>query len=209
MDAEPSLAALRAGDEQAFATLVRRHGAALLRLARMHAPSHAVAEEILQETWIAVLRGLEGFEGRSSLRTWMARILVRIARERSARERRSLPFAALERSDDDDSAPSVDPSRFILDGRNAGGWSTLPLDVSALPEQALLSAETQEVIDAAVERLPIAQREVIVLRDIEGWSAAEACDALDLTPGHQRVLLHRARAKVREALEAHLTAEFA
>lgn len=209
MDAEPSLAALRAGDEQAFATLVRRHGAALLRLARMHAPSHAVAEEILQETWIAVLRGLEGFEERSSLRTWMARILVRIARERSARERRSLPFAALERSDGDDSAPSVDPSRFILDGRNAGGWSTLPLDVSALPEQALLSAETQEVIDAAVERLPIAQREVIVLRDIEGWSAAEACDALELTPGHQRVLLHRARAKVREALEAHLTAEIA
>ena len=196
------LRSLRDGDEQAFRELVREHESLLLRLALVYAPSRAVAEEIVQETWIAVLRGLDGYEGRASLRTWISRILVNVARRRSGREGRSIPFSSLAPEGDDE--PSVDPLRFLADGPYAGHWRSFPSDWSAVPEERLLSREVRAVIDGAIARLTAAQREVITLRDIEGWSAAETSELLGITDGHQRVLLHRARTKVRDALERYL-----
>jgi RNA polymerase sigma-70 factor, ECF subfamily len=176
-------------DESEFRALVAEHSSALLRLALIHSPSRAVAEETVQETWIAVLRSLDSFEGRSSLRTWICRILINTARRRAAREGRSVPFSAVV---DDAGEPPVDPARF-----RAGHWVTFPVD----PAERVLGAEVRERIEQAIARLGSPQREVIVLRDVEGWTADEVCDALELTPGNQRVLLHRARAKVRQALE--------
>jgi len=200
------LAALRRGDEQAFRDLVGTHQSALLRLALLYAPSRAVAEEVVQETWLAVLDGLDGFQGRASLRTWMARILVNIARRRAGREARSVPFSSLPARDDRGGAeePAVDPSRFLAEGPYAGHWASFPDDWADLPEHALLSQETRTVTQAAIGRLSPAQRAVITLRDLEDWSAAEVSELLGLTDGHQRVLLHRARAKVRQALEQYL-----
>jgi RNA polymerase sigma-70 factor, ECF subfamily len=199
------LAALRRGDEQAFRELVQAHQSALLRLARIYAPSRAVAEEIVQETWLAVLRGLDGFEGRSSLRTWISRILVNVARRRSGREARSVPFSSLggpgEGGADE---PAVDPSRFLKEGRYAGHWASFPDDWSRLPEETLLSRETRTVALAAIAGLAPAQRAVITLRDMEGWSAAEVSDLMEVSDGNQRVLLHRARSRVRQALEDYL-----
>ena len=195
---ESQLAALRAGDETAFRALVAAHGSTLMRLALIYSPSRALAEEAVQETWIAVLRSIDRFEGRSSLRTWICRILINTARRRAGAERRSLPFSALA---DDASEPSVDPARFQRDGRFAGHWTSFPLDPSVLPEQRLLAAEVREHIGRAISGLRSPQREVFVLRDVEGWSTPEVSNLLEITPGHQRVLLHRARAKVRQALE--------
>jgi len=186
------VAALKAGDEEAFRALVAEHASVLMRLALIYSPSRAVAEEAVQETWIAVLRSIDGFEGRSSLRTWICRILVNTARRRAGLEGRSVPFSA---------EPSVDPARFHQDGPFAGHWISFPLDPSGLPEERLLAAETRECIQEAISRLRSPQREVFVLRDVEGWSTTEVSDLLEITPGHQRVLLHRARAKVRQALE--------
>jgi len=165
----------------------------MLRLALIHSPSRAVAEEVVQETWIAVFRSLDSFEGRSSLRTWICRILINTARRRAAREGRSVPFSAVM----GDAEPPVDPARFRREGRWVGHWVELPVD----PAERVLGAEVREQIGRAISALPSPQREVIVLRDVEGWSSEEVCDALELTPGNQRVLLHRARAKVRQALE--------
>jgi RNA polymerase sigma-70 factor (ECF subfamily) len=199
--AEPDqLAALRRGDEQAFRDLVGAHQSSLFRLAMTYAPSRAVAEEIVQETWLAVLVGLDGFEGRASLRTWMARILVNIAQRRSGREARSAPFSSVARSDE----PAVDPSRFQSDGPYAGHWTSFPDDWSGVPERVLLSAEIRGVTRAAIERLSPAQRTVITLRDLEGWTAQEVSDLLGITDANHRVLLHRARAKIRQALEDYL-----
>ena len=160
----------------------------MLRLALIHSPSRAVAEEVVQETWIAVLRSLDSFEGRSSLRTWICRILINTARRRAAREGRSVPFSAVMGDDE----PAVDPARFA-----GGHWIAFPVD----PAERVLGAEVREHIARAIDGLRSPQREVMVLRDVEGWSAEEVCEALALTPGNQRVLLHRARAKVRQALE--------
>ena len=193
------LAALRAGDEAAFRTLVEEHGSALLRLAIMYSPSRAVAEEVVQETWIAVLRSIDGFEGRSSLRTWMSRILINAARRRAGLEARSLPFSAL--AADDESEPAVDPSYFQREGPFAGHWASFPVDPSVLPEDRLMAAEVRERVERAISELRSPQREVFVLRDVEGWSTPEVSDLLEITPGNQRVLLHRARNKVRRALE--------
>jgi RNA polymerase sigma-70 factor, ECF subfamily len=179
--------------EAEFAALVNEHSSALLRLALIHSPSRAVAEEVVQETWIAVLRSLGGFEGRSSLRTWICRILINTARRRAASEGRSIPFSAVAGDDE----PAVDPSRFQREGQWAGHWAAFPVD----PAERLLGAEVREHIERAIAALRSPQREVIVLRDVEGWSSEEVCDALELTPANQRVLLHRARAKVRQALE--------
>jgi RNA polymerase sigma-70 factor, ECF subfamily len=199
------LAALRRGDEQAFRDLVGAHQSALLRLARIYAPSRAVAEEIVQETWLAVLGGLDGFEGRSSLRTWISRILVNVARRRSGREARSVPFSSLGgRDEGGPDEPAVDPSRFLKEGPYAGHWASFPDDWSHLPEETLLSRETRAVALAAIARLAPAQRAVITLRDLEGWTAAEVSDLLEVGDGNQRVLLHRARSKVRQALEDYL-----
>jgi RNA polymerase sigma-70 factor (ECF subfamily) len=189
----------RAGDEDAFATLVRRHTPALLRLARTYVPSAAVAEEVVQETWLGVLAGLERFEGRSSFKTWLFRILVNRAKTRGVREHRSVPFASLGAggSEEGDEGPTVDPLRFLPEG----AWASPPRRWEDEPEAALRSKEALRIVQEAVDKLPERQRTVITLRDLEGLGSAEVRNVLDLSETNQRVLLHRARAKVREALE--------
>jgi RNA polymerase sigma-70 factor, ECF subfamily len=197
---------LRSGDEAAFMDLVDRLQPAMLRVARMYVSTTAVAEEVVQDAWLGVLRGLHSFEGRSSLRTWIFRILTNIAKTRGQREGRSLPFTSL--AGDDLDAPAVDPSRFDPpDGSSRGRWSTLPDDWTGIPEDRLLGHETLDVIGVAIASLPPMQAEVIRLRDALGWTSEEVRNALDLTETNQRVLLHRARAKVRGALERYLSSE--
>jgi RNA polymerase sigma-70 factor (ECF subfamily) len=203
---EELLQSLRDGDEDAFAELVARHSGALLRVARMYVPSEAVAQEVVQETWIGVIRGIDRFEGRSSLKTWIFRILTNIAKTRAQRERRSVPFSSLADPAAEGAEPSVDPDRFFgPDGRHPGGWELAPTPWD-VPEESLLSGEARDLILEQIEKLPPAQREVITLRDIEGWSSDEVSDALEITGGNQRVLLHRARSKVRTALESYFGA---
>lgn len=193
---------LRAGDEDAFMTLVESLQPSMLRVARMFVPSRAVAEEVVQEAWLGVLQGLDRFEGRSSLRTWIFRILVNIAKTRGQREGRSVPFASL--AGDDLDHPSWDPSAFLgPEGEWAGHWSTAPADWRGIPEERLLGAETRRVVSAAIDGLPPMQAEVIRLRDALGWSSEEVRNALDLSETNQRVLLHRARSKVRLALQGY------
>jgi RNA polymerase sigma-70 factor (ECF subfamily) len=194
------LAALRAGDERAFRALVAEHGPLLMRLARMYTPSDAVAEEVVQETWLGVLNGLDGFQGRSSVGTWISRILVNVARRRGGREARSLPFSSIADRDD---APAVDPGCFMAGGEWAGHWQASPADWPGQPEQELLSREVRAVVDRQLARLSPPQREVVILRDVEGWPAEEVSALLEITPGHQRVLLHRGRNRVRAALERY------
>jgi RNA polymerase sigma-70 factor, ECF subfamily len=196
------LQALRRGDEVAYRTLVRDCHSTMFRLALMYSPSRAIAEETVQETWIAVLRGLDTYAGRASLRTWICRILVRIAQRRAGIEARSMPFSALD--DDSGDFAAVEPDRFVHSGPRTGKWVAVPDDWSRIPEDELLSAELQQVVSSAIAQLPPAQREVITLRDMEGWSTAEVSDLLDIQDGHQRVLLHRARSRVRSALERYL-----
>lgn len=194
--------ALRAGDERIFVELVRLHGAAMLRVARLYVSSRSVAEEVVQETWLAVLTGIGGFEGRSSFRAWLFRILTNRAQTRAVKEGRSVPFSSL--SDELGPEASVEPDRFRGAGERFGHhWISSPELWPELPEASLLSRETIEIVEHAVASLPPAQRAVVALRDIVGWDARETCAALDLTPANQRVLLHRGRSKVRTALEQH------
>jgi len=199
------VATLRAGDEDAYRRIVTEWHAMLVRVAQIFVPSRAVAEEVVQETWLRVLGALDRFEGRSSLRTWVFRILVNTAKTRAQREGRVIPFSAL---NDPGRIPeaAVDADRFLGpdDERFPGHWSSPPRH---LPEERLLAAETREQIATAIDELPAAQRAVISLRDIAGWSAEEVRNALDLTDVNQRVLLHRARAKVRRALEDYFAPE--
>ena len=197
--------ALRAGDEDAFAGLIRAHHSVLLRAAMTYVSSRAVAEEVVQETWLGVLRDLDRFQGRSSLKTWIFKMAANIARTRAGREGRCRPLSSVLAAEAERGEPSVDPDRFFPADhpRFPGRWARAPLAWRS-PEERLLSGETRDVIREAVERLPAAQRLVLTLRDIEGWTADEACHALELTEGNQRVLLHRARSKVRAALERHL-----
>jgi RNA polymerase sigma-70 factor (ECF subfamily) len=199
---EQLVAALRAGDEEAFRTVVRDWHSSLLRVARIFVPTRALAEEVVQETWLRVLGALDRFEGRSTLRTWVFRILVNTAKTRAQREGRTIPFSALQDAARIPEA-AVEPERFLPDDhpRYPGHWASPPAD---LPEERVLAAETRQVIAGAIEALPASQRAVISLRDVEGWSSDEVCNALDLTEVNQRVLLHRARAKVRSAVEDHL-----
>ena len=190
---------LRARDENAFMELIRELNPSLLRVARMFVPTAAVAEDVVQETWLAVLNGIDRFEGRSSLKTWILRILTNTAKTRGERERRSVPFSALD-TEDGGYEPAVERSRFT----GTGHWAVLP---RAWPEDKLLAGETLSVIEHAIERLPQTQRTVITLRDVEGWTADEVRNALELSETNQRVLLHRARAKVRNALEQYLSEE--
>lgn len=189
---------LRAGDEAAFVELVHMYGPAMLRVAQMYVSSRAVAEDVVAEAWLGVLRGIGRFEGRSSLKTWLFRIVANTAKTRGMREARSIPFSAFD--DEMGRGPTVDP---VLFARN-GHWGIPP---RAWPEDRLVAKETLAVIADAIERLPPTQRAVITLRDIEGWSAEEVRNAFDLTETNQRVLLHRARAKVRRALEQYLSEE--
>jgi RNA polymerase sigma-70 factor (ECF subfamily) len=203
VDERALIEALRLGDEAAFMRLVEAYGPTLRRVARIYVPNAAVAEEVVQETWIGVLKGIDRFEGRSSLKTWILRILANIAKTRAERERRTIPFssigpAAAERS--------VDPDRFLPAGHeNARRWAFGPSKWET-PEESLLSGETRRVIDEAIEKLPPAQREVITLRDVEGWSSEDVRNALEISETNQRVLLHRARSKVRGAIERYLDA---
>jgi RNA polymerase sigma-70 factor (ECF subfamily) len=195
---------LRAGDEAAFAALVDAHSSALLRLARMYVRDRAVAEEVVQETWLSVVRGIDGFEGRSSLKTWIFRILANTARTRGQREARSIPFSAAANPSGDE--PSVEPDRFLpADHRYGRHWALGPTPWET-PEDSLLAGETRSVITDAIAALPAAQREVITLRDVEGWPSEHVCEALGISEGNQRVLLHRARSKVRGAIEGYLGA---
>jgi RNA polymerase sigma-70 factor (ECF subfamily) len=205
---EALVTALRRGDEDAFRTLVDEHGPFLLRLALMHVPSRAIAEEAVQDTWLAVLNGIDRFEGRSSLRTWIAGILLNISRTRGRRERRVLPFSFLaRRREEGRDEPAVDPDRFqsLRDSR-PGEWARPPAEWAS-PEERLATEEARRILLEAIAELPVRQREVIALRDISGWSAAEARNALGLSETNQRVLLHRARSKVRAALEGYFEEE--
>jgi RNA polymerase sigma-70 factor, ECF subfamily len=190
---------IRAGDRSAFTGLVRRHGGALLRLARVFVHNEALAEEVVQDTWVAVLDGLDGFEGRAAFKTWLYRILANRARTRATREGRTVPFSALAAADDD--APALDPERFD----EGGTWSDPPVGwTEETPERLALAAETRAMMEAAVAALPPAQRAVLVLRDEDGLETEEICNLLGLTVTNQRVLLHRARTRVRQAIEAHM-----
>ena len=198
------VAALRRGDEPAFVLLVERCHRALLRLARCYVSSDAVAEEVVQETWLGVLQGLPRFEGRSSLRTWIFRILTNRAKTRGQREARSVPLSALEADGDEGPEPAVDPEHFHSIGSMNGGWAIPPQSWEQLPEERLLSAETRACIDTAIAALPGRQRLVMTLRDVEGLSSQDVCGILEVSEANQRVLLHRARSRVRSALEQYL-----
>ena len=192
--------ALRAGDEAAFSALVRRYHAPMVRVALSLVSSTSVAEEVVQEAWVGVLRGLASFEGRASLKTWIFRILTNTAKTRAVREHRTVPFSSLAGAADDE--PLVDPSRFLgADDRWADHWATPPKRWETLPEASLMSGELPERLDQAIAALPPMQQQVITLRDIDGWSSEEVCNTLELSETNQRVLLHRARSKVRSLLE--------
>ena len=178
--------------------LVDKLTPSMRRVARMFVSSDAVADECVQEAWVGVLQGINGYEGRASLRTWIFRILVNVAKTRGQREARSVPFAAL--AGDDLDEPALDPTAFDTTGH----WSTLPFDWRGVPDERVTSKETLSVVGRAIAALPPMQAEVIRLRDVLGWSSDEVRNALDLTDTNQRVLLHRARAKVRAAVEEHL-----
>jgi len=201
------LQALRRGDEVEFLNLVRAYHSSLVRLALVYSPTRELAEEAVQETWIAVLRGLDGFEGRATLHTWICRILVTIARRRSAAESKVLPFSSL--GDQHDAGPTVDPSRFLKSGPDAGRWASTVPDWSTVPENRLLSNEMQHVVSEAIARLSTSQQLVITLRDVHGWTSGEVSELLDVEAGHQRVILHRARSRVRDALERYLAPDTA
>jgi RNA polymerase sigma-70 factor (ECF subfamily) len=197
---EALVAALRSGDEAAFTTLVRDFGPSMLRLARLYVSSRAVAEEVVQETWVGVLRGIERFEGRSSLKTWIYRILTNTAKTRGIREGRSVPFSSLAAEDD---GPSVDPDRFLgEESRFPGHWAAPPQRWEG--SERLLTQEALAVIEREIAKLPPAQAVVITMRDVEGFAADEVCNALEISETNQRVLLHRARSKVRRALEEYM-----
>ena len=206
-DDEQLLIALRRRDEQAFAALVDRYHARLVRLASLFVANQAVAEEVAQETWIGVLQGIDRFEGRSSFRTWLFRILTNQAKRRGQREARSIPFAAFSQADADDVEPSVAPERFLpAHDEWAGHWASYPRNWRETPEERFLSQETRALVQQAIDTLPPNQRMVITLRDVEGFPSAEVCNALAISETNQRVLLHRARSKVRGQLEEYLEA---
>jgi RNA polymerase sigma-70 factor (ECF subfamily) len=176
----------------------------MLRDAQLYVRSRAVAEEVVQETWLAVLKGIGRFEGRSSLKTWIFRILTNTAKTRGEREGRTVPFSALAGAAEEEGA-SVDPDRFLgPEERFPGHWSSPPSSWAGEPEERLLAGETLDVVQAAIDRLPPAQALVITMRDVEGFSSDEVRNALDISETNQRVLLHRARTKVRRALEEYM-----
>lgn len=198
------VAQFRDGDEEAFVALVRRYHGLMTRIACRYTPSHAVAEEVAQETWISVLRSIATFEGRSSFRTWLITILVNCARRQAATERRAVPFASL----DDGAEAAVASSRFFPPDhpRWSGMWTTCVSSWSEVPDETFLAAEAMALVRHEIDRLPAQQRAVITLRDVCGMPAGEVCGLLDLTEGNERVLLHRARARVRRRLEQYVEA---
>jgi len=199
---------LRSGNEAAFVSLVDRYAPTMLRLAMIYVRVWAVAEEVVQEAWVGILESLHRFEGRSSLKTWMFHILTNCAITRAQREGRSIPFSSLPDLDTDLDEPAVDLDRFLpADQQWAGHWVSFPSNWQEMPEERLLSQETRACLEQAIEALPPSQREIIVLRDIEGWTSEETCRFLSISEVNQRVLLHRARSKVRGALEKYFEEE--
>ena len=188
-------ARLRAGDEAAFRALVKELHSSLVRVASAFVGSREAAEEIVQDTWMAVIAGLDEFEERSTLRTWIGRILVNRAKTRGVRDRRAVPFSALTPEDEE----PVEPERFGA----AGFWGVPPCRWDDAPEQLVLRKEARAHIERELEGLPTAQRTVVTLRDLEGWSSEEVCNVLELAETNQRVLLHRGRARLRAALERY------
>jgi RNA polymerase sigma-70 factor, ECF subfamily len=207
-DDDELLDALRDGDEAAYVALVRRYGGLMQRVALSYVRTPAVAEEVVQETWCAVLTGLDRFEGRAALKTWLFRILTNRAKTRGQREARTVPFSSLAGEDDVD-GPAVDPDRFLPQDHPhwPGHWAAGPTRWSAVPEERLLAREVRTHIREAIDTLPERQQSVIVLRDVEGWPPEEVCDVLGVSEGNQRVLLHRARSKVRAQLERYFADE--
>jgi RNA polymerase sigma-70 factor (ECF subfamily) len=193
------LAALRRGDPSAFMALVRRLHPAMVRLATSYVSSPEVAEEVAQDTWLAVIEELDRFEGRSALKTWIFRILTNQAKTRGKRERRSTPFSALgiQRETAGDTVP---PESFFEEGHRWAGHWAVPVHAWELPEEHLLSGEMGEVIRRAIDALPPAQRAVVVLRDCQALTSAEVCDLMGVSESNQRVLLHRGRLKIRAAI---------
>ncbi len=186
---EELVARMRAGDEEAFVSLVARHHASMLRLANSFVSSRAVAEEVVQDTWMGVLRGIDGFAGRSSFKTWLLRILVNRARTTGMRERRSVAIG--------DAAPAVDASRFDA----SGAWSSPPQHWVEDSDDRLLAQSLAQRIEQGLAQLPERQREVVTMRDVDGLSSREVCEVLDISEANQRVLLHRGRSHLRQALE--------
>jgi len=200
--------ALRSGNESAFVSLIDMYHSSMLRLAMLFIPSQAIAEEVVQETWIGVLHGLDRFEGRSSLKTWIFRILTNRAKTRAQREGRSVPFSSLPEFTSELHEPGIEFERFQgSDQQSPGSWVSFPRSWEEIPEERILSQETMTRIQEAIDTLPIGQREVITLRDIEGCTSDEACGLLGVSEANQRVLLHRARCKVRRALERYFEEE--
>jgi RNA polymerase sigma-70 factor, ECF subfamily len=192
--------ALRTGDERAFTQLVDEYGPTMLRVARLYAPSAAVAEEVVQEAWLGVLKGIGRFEGRSSLKTWIFRILTNTAKTRGIREGRSVPFSSLTA---ESGGPSVDPERFLGEETNfPGHWADPPQRWEGAAR--LLEREALELIERTIAELPPAQAIVITMRDVVGFDSEQVCNALEITETNQRVLLHRARSRVRRTLEEYL-----
>jgi RNA polymerase sigma-70 factor, ECF subfamily len=190
---------LKARDEATFAELLNSWSRSMLRVARTFVSSDATAEEVVQDTWLAVIQGIDGFEGRSSLRTWVYRILVNTAKKRGMRESRSIPFSSLAPTDDD-RGPAVDPSLFRgADDEYAGGWKERPRPWPTA-EDSVLAGEVRAQVADAVQSLPDRQRLVITLRDVLGHTSDEVCEMLEISAANQRVLLHRARAAVRALL---------
>jgi RNA polymerase sigma-70 factor (ECF subfamily) len=198
--------ALRGGDEQAFTSLVETHQASLRRVARLYVGNSAVVEEVVQDTWLGVIQGLWAFEARSSLKTWIFRILINRAKTRAVREGRTVPFASQGSGDPEDAGHAVTPEHFLPSDHptEPGHWVRAPRDPGPSPERRLVAQETQDRLRAAIEMLPPKQRLVLTLRDVEGWSSGEVCNALGLAETNVRVLLHRARSKVRAALATYL-----
>lgn len=195
------LEALRQGDEQAFETLVEHYQRAMLRLAAMYVRDDDAAGEVVQETWLAVLKGLNRFEGRSSLKTWIFSILVNRAKTRAQRDGRTVSFAF-----DDDGEPAVPADKFSPTDHphSPGHWIESPTTWKNIPEEQLLSKETRQMIQSTIDMLPPLQRQVILMRDVDGWSSEEVCNILEISETNQRVLLHRARTRVRQALADYL-----
>jgi RNA polymerase sigma-70 factor, ECF subfamily len=198
--------ALRAGDESAFVSLVERYHASLLRLARLYVAGQAAAEDVVQDTWVGVMQGIARFEARSSLKTWIFRILTHRALTRAARDDRFIPFSALWEPDRQGDEAAVDLDRFLPADhpRWPGHWASPPRSWADMPEEHLLAAEVRERVEAAIAALPPGQRVVLSLRDVEGLTSGEVCNILQITESNQRVLLHRARSKVRRVLEEYL-----
>jgi len=201
--------ALRQGDEDAFGRLVDQYHASLRRVARHYVSDRAVADEVVQDTWVGVIQGIWAFEGRSSLRTWIFRILINHAKTRAVREGRTVPFAGVHDDGVGGLEAAVSPERFgpADHPTEPGHWTSPPRDLGTSPERRLLSREAGEQLQKAIDALPPNQRLVLTLRDIEGCSTEEMCNALGIRETNGRVLLHRARARVRAALEPYLEGE--